>query len=74
MYVLRRQRGEVSGRDAMRRFAVCFSIPDSLDSCEVAPMLCGGQTVWTPLKEQTKPGDKIGVLGLEEVSGTWPIH
>ena len=41
-----------------------FPIPDSLDSCEVAPMLCGGQTVWTPLKEQTKPGDKIGVLGL----------
>ena len=26
-----------------------FPIPDSLDSCEVAPMLCGGQTVWTPV-------------------------
>jgi alcohol/geraniol dehydrogenase (NADP+) len=41
-----------------------FPIPDELDSAEVAPLLCGGQTVWTPLREQTKKTDKIGVLGL----------
>ena len=26
-----------------------FSIPDALDSARTAPLLCGGQTVWTPL-------------------------
>jgi len=41
-----------------------FRIPENLDSAVVAPLLCGGQTVWTPLKEQTKPGDRVGILGL----------
>lgn len=41
-----------------------YPIPSKLDSAEVAPLLCGGQTVWTPLKEQTTTDDKIGVLGL----------
>ena len=42
----------------------CYKIPDALASAEVAPLLCGGQTVWTPLNEQTKSGDRVGVLGL----------
>jgi len=41
-----------------------FAIPDALDSARTAPLLCGGQTVWTPLVQQTKKGDKVGILGL----------
>ena len=41
-----------------------FAIPDALDSASTAPLLCGGQTVWTPLVQQTKDGDRVGVLGL----------
>lgn len=44
------------------RFA--YAIPDALDSAGTAPLLCGGQTVWTPLRQQTKAGDKVGILGL----------
>ena len=36
----------------------------------MAPLLCGGQTVWTPLNEQTKSTDRVGILGLG-VSATW---
>jgi uncharacterized zinc-type alcohol dehydrogenase-like protein len=42
----------------------CYKIPDALSSAEVAPLLCGGQTVWTPLNEQTKSSDRVGILGL----------
>ena len=35
-----------------------YKIPDELSSAEVAPLLCGGQTVWTPLNEQTKSTDR----------------
>ena len=41
-----------------------FAIPDSLDSAQTAPLLCGGQTVWTPLRQQTRAGDRVGILGL----------
>jgi len=41
-----------------------YKIPDELSSAEVAPLLCGGQTVWTPLNEQTKSTDRVGILGL----------
>ena len=41
-----------------------FAIPDELDSARTAPLLCGGQTVWTPLVQQTKAFDKVGILGL----------
>ena len=44
------------------RFA--FAIPDGCDSASTAPLLCGGQTVWTPLRQQTRAGDKVGILGL----------
>jgi uncharacterized zinc-type alcohol dehydrogenase-like protein len=44
------------------RFA--FAIPDGCDPAATAPLLCGGQTVWTPLRQQTKAGDKVGILGL----------
>eukprot|EP00931_Biecheleriopsis_adriatica_P121710 TRINITY_DN96772_c0_g1_i1.p1 TRINITY_DN96772_c0_g1~~TRINITY_DN96772_c0_g1_i1.p1 ORF type:complete len:359 (-),score=53.27 TRINITY_DN96772_c0_g1_i1:317-1393(-) len=44
------------------RFA--FPIPEALDSAATAPLLCGGVTVWTPLQQQTKEGDRVGILGL----------
>jgi len=49
-------------RIADAKFA--FAIPDRCDSAATAPLLCGGQTVWTPLVQQTKDGDKVGILGL----------
>jgi len=42
----------------------CFKIPEKCDSAATAPLRCGGQTVWTPLVQQTKQTDKVGILGL----------
>jgi uncharacterized zinc-type alcohol dehydrogenase-like protein len=42
----------------------CFEIPEACDSAKTAPLLCGGQTVWTPLVQQTKENDRVGILGL----------
>lgn len=40
-------------------------IPDGLDPAAAAPLLCGGITVYTPLKRfAAGPGKKVGVLGL----------
>lgn len=41
-------------------------VPDNLDLTRVAPLLCAGITVYTPLVEQglNKPGKKVGVVGL----------
>ena len=41
-----------------------FQIPEACDSASTAPLLCGGQTVWTPIRNQTKAGDRVGILGL----------
>jgi len=41
-----------------------YPIPDACDAAATAPLLCGGQTVWTPLRQQTKAGDRVGILGL----------
>lgn len=57
-------KGGFADRMRISDSAFCYKIPDSLASAEVAPLLCGGQTVWTPLSEQTKSSDRIGVLGL----------
>ncbi len=43
------------------RFA--FPIPDNLDSDKAAPLLCGGVTVFSPLKRLTNPAMKVGVVG-----------
>lgn len=41
------------------------SVPDNLDPAGVAPLLCAGVTVWSPLRYfEVKPGDKVGVVGL----------
>ena len=42
-----------------------FKIPDAIPSEEAAPMLCGGVTVYSPLKENgCGPGKKVGIVGL----------
>jgi uncharacterized zinc-type alcohol dehydrogenase-like protein len=41
-----------------------FPIPDSLTSERAAPLLCGGITVYTPLKQYAGPGSRVGVIGI----------
>ena len=42
-----------------------FKIPDAIPSAEAAPMLCGGVTVYSPLKRHgCGPGKKVGIVGL----------
>lgn len=41
------------------------SVPENLELSGVAPLLCAGVTVWSPLRHwQVKAGDKVGVVGL----------
>jgi uncharacterized zinc-type alcohol dehydrogenase-like protein len=45
------------------RFA--FKIPDSIPSETAAPLLCGGATVYSPLKRfGVRPGHRVGVVGI----------
>jgi len=42
-----------------------FKIPDGLSSEDAAPMMCGGVTVYSPLKNNgCGPGKTIGVVGV----------
>ncbi|PQE18166.1 zinc-binding dehydrogenase protein [Rutstroemia sp. NJR-2017a BBW] len=42
-----------------------FKIPEKLDSTDAAPMLCGGLTVYSPLKQyECGPGKTVGVVGI----------
>lgn len=45
-----------------RRFAV--PIPDALESESAAPLLCGGITVFSPLRRYATPGCRVGVIGI----------
>ncbi|KAG7382217.1 hypothetical protein PHYBOEH_010591 [Phytophthora boehmeriae] len=46
-------------------YEYAFKIPDNLPSDVVAPLLCAGATVFTPLKEaDVKPGKRVGVVGI----------
>lgn len=44
------------------RFA--FPIPKDLPSEAAAPLLCGGVTVYSPLRRLIKPGQKVGIVGI----------
>jgi alcohol/geraniol dehydrogenase (NADP+) len=44
------------------RFA--FPIPDGLASESAAPLLCGGATVYSPLRRWAKPSMRVGVVGI----------
>ncbi|PNY26498.1 NADP-dependent alcohol dehydrogenase 6 [Tolypocladium capitatum] len=42
-----------------------FPIPDGIPSAQAAPMLCGGITVYSPLKRfGAGPGKKVGIVGI----------
>jgi len=42
-----------------------FKIPEGLESTDAAPMLCGGATVYSPLKHNgCGPGKKVGIVGV----------
>jgi len=42
-----------------------FKIPEALSSADAAPMMCGGVTVYSPLKQNgCGPGKKIGIVGV----------
>lgn len=42
-----------------------FKIPDGLSSADAAPMLCGGVTVYSPLKANgCGPGKTVGIVGV----------
>ncbi|GIZ45711.1 hypothetical protein CKM354_000886600 [Cercospora kikuchii] len=42
-----------------------FNIPDAIPSEQAAPMLCGGVTVYAPLKQNgVGPGKRVGVIGI----------
>ncbi|OQE29441.1 hypothetical protein PENSTE_c002G07255 [Penicillium steckii] len=42
-----------------------FKIPDAFPSAEAAPLLCGGVTVFAPLKKYgVGPGKKVGIIGI----------
>jgi uncharacterized zinc-type alcohol dehydrogenase-like protein len=42
----------------------CFQIPDGLPPQYVGPLMCGGLTVFSPIKKWSSPGNQIGVLGI----------
>lgn len=44
------------------RFA--FSIPGTLSSEAAAPLLCGGITVYSPLRRWVRPSMRVGVVGI----------
>jgi alcohol dehydrogenase (NADP+) len=42
-----------------------FAIPEGMDPAEVGPMLCGGITVYAPLKDNgCGPGKSVGIVGI----------
>ncbi len=44
------------------RFAI--PIPDGLDGASAAPLLCGGITVFTPLRRYAREGSRVAVVGI----------
>ena len=43
---------------------LCFKIPPGLDLKYVGPLMCGGLTVYSPIRKWTKPGCRVGVVGI----------
>jgi D-arabinose 1-dehydrogenase-like Zn-dependent alcohol dehydrogenase len=41
-----------------------FKIPEKLDLSKAAPLLCAGVTVYVPLRDSVKKGDKVGVIAI----------
>jgi uncharacterized zinc-type alcohol dehydrogenase-like protein len=41
-----------------------FHLPEGLDEKRASPLLCAGITVYQPIKDHAKPGDKTAVIGI----------
>lgn len=41
-----------------------FPLPDRLDPACSGPLLCGGITVFTPLRERVRSIDRVGIIGI----------
>lgn len=51
-----------------------FPIPKELKSEAVAPMLCAGVTVYSPLvRNGAGPGKKVGIVGMWVVLQVMPV-
>ena len=60
---VRRHGGYATRVRANLRFV--FPIPDGLESENAAPLLCGGITVYTPLRSHgINPSSRVGVIGI----------
>ena len=60
---VRRNGGYASCVRANARFV--FHIPDALQSEQAAPLLCGGITVYSPLREHgVNPSSRVGIVGV----------
>lgn len=64
-----RQSGETTyggyAQSVIAKEQFVLSVPESLPTQAVAPLLCAGVTVWSPLKHwDVKAGDHVGVIGL----------
>jgi len=56
--------GGYANRMVVEEKYVC-RVPESLPSAEVAPLLCAGITLYSPLKHyDVKSGQKVGIIGL----------
>ena len=58
-----RHGGYSSGVRANARFV--YPIPDALPSEQAAPLLCGGITVYSPLRDHgVNPSSRVGIIGI----------
>lgn len=62
MTILGRFGGFADSIHLNKNFAI--PIPNELESAEVAPLFCGGITVYSPLSQFTRPSMKVGVIGI----------
>lgn len=60
--IVRRHGGFADQIQVNARFAV--RIPDGLASDVAAPLLCGGITVYTPLRAEKLQGKRVGIIGI----------
>lgn len=60
--IVRRHGGFADRVQVSARFAI--PIPDGLKSDVAAPLLCGGITVYTPLRNEKLQGKRVGILGI----------
>jgi alcohol/geraniol dehydrogenase (NADP+) len=60
---VQRNGGYADGIRVKARFAV--PVPDGLDSETAAPLLCGGITVYNPIRSQgVNPSSRVGIIGI----------